>query len=427
MQPPASRNRESRCSCPAEKRIVLVGASVRAAAQSASRAGFCVTGIDLFGDRDTQAVCHQHFMVPKLGGGGSQGDPGTFHRVDFDTIVDACEGVPVVEVGGLNAANLLFERLADLCPLLGAAADVRDQLNDVDFLRGLAAAAGMRFPRTLRRWSPQTVSSGRWLIKKRCSCGGLGIRWYDVDQTTAADELLQQWAAGRSYGATLLASDDDVVLLGACRSLFTRRGRLPFVYAGSLGPITVSSKTASTLKRLGQQMIATTRLRGLFNVDYLLDRCGEAWLIEVNPRWSGSSELVERRLIDQHALAANNSLFELSIQAIQGAKVSLMASSAEQQPVYLKRIMFARSDCCFHHSVLTQFTGLASKFHAVIHDIPGDGTVVRQAEPMFTLISKIEPNEKNPMRKHRVLQREIHAVVEGNPASSYSPRSSANE
>jgi predicted ATP-grasp superfamily ATP-dependent carboligase len=375
----------------------------------------------LFGDSDTQAACYQHFMAPDHGSGASQGDPGTLHRVDFDTIRDACEGVPLVEVGGQNA-NLLTERLADLCPLLGPEADVRDQLNDVESLRELAASAGMRFPRTLHGWPPQTVTpGGRWLIKKRRSCGGLGIRWYRLDQTTAADELLQQWVAGRSYGATMLASDDDVVLLGACRSLFTRRDGLPFVYAGSFGPIPVSSKTATTLRRLGQQLVATTRLRGLFNVDYLLDRCGESWLIEINPRWSGSSELVERRLIDQHVLAANNSLFELSIQAIQGAEVPLTSreestTSPEEQPVYLKRIMFARSDVRFHHSVVRQFTGQGSGFHAAIHDIPVDGTVVRKAEPMLTLISKIEPNAKNPMRKHRVLQREIHVAVERNPA-----------
>jgi predicted ATP-grasp superfamily ATP-dependent carboligase len=337
------------------------------------------------------------------------------------------------------------------------------------------------------------------LIKNRVSCGGLGIRWHCVDQTTAADQLLQQWVAGRSYGATMLACGDDVVLLGVCRSLFSRRGRLPFVYAGSFGPIPVSPETASTLRRLGQQIVATTNLRGLFNVDYLLDRSGDAWLLEINARWSGSSELVEQRLIDLHALGVKNSLFELSIQAIKGSKDSLwdcseitsashspagesslseergepspavqtsdppasgrvnqstsnevisqqfrsalrelsvgvlsdknatpvartMLSShqdpvsAEEQPVYLKRILFARSDVRFHQSVVRQLTELARGYHAVIHDIPDDGTLIRQAEPMLTLIAKIKPHEKNPMRKQRVLQRDIHAAVKRNPA-----------
>ncbi len=46
-------------------RLILVGASVRAAAQSAARAGFQVTGIDLFGDIDTVAACQNYVPLGK--------------------------------------------------------------------------------------------------------------------------------------------------------------------------------------------------------------------------------------------------------------------------------------------------------------------------------------------------------------------------
>lgn len=432
MQPPAPRNRPSRCSCTAENQIVLMGASVRAAAQSASRAGFCVTGIDLFCDSDTEAACHQLFAVPGLGhskagfANAGDGDPGAFGRVGLERVIHACRGVRLVEVGGLSAGNLLSQRLSSLCPQLGPTPQVRQQIGDVEFLRELAASTGMRFPRSSHRGWPATTARhapGRWLVKRRFSCGGLGVHWQDADSIIAADELLQQWVAGRSYGATLLSNGDDVVLLGACRSLFRRRGRLPFVYAGSFGPTSLSPELTHTLRRLGKQIVAATKLRGLFNVDYLLDRQGNAWLIEINPRWSGSSELIERRLIDRQALGIESSLFALSIQAIQGNDISLLsrqdlAESAEGHPVFLKRIVFASSDVCFHRSLLTQLTVLTSgnDIHTAIHDVPREGTVIRQGEPLLTLISCFEHNAKNPMRKHRAVLRDIHAAVERHPA-----------
>ncbi len=422
MQPPAPRNRPARCSCTAEKQIVLIGASVRAAAQSASRAGFCVTGIDLFCDSDTEAACHQLFAVPGMShSNAGDGDPDAFGPVGLERIIHACRGLPLVEVGGLRAGNLLSQRLSRLCPQLGPAADVRKQIGDVEFLREMAASSGMRFPRSHRRWPTTTAwhPPGRWLVKKRSSCGGLGVHWQDADSTIAADELLQQWVAGRSYGASLLSDGGDVVVLGACRSLFQRRGRLPFVYAGSFGPISLSPEVAHKLRRLGMQIVAATKLRGLFNVDYLLDREGNAWLIEINPRWSGSSEVIERRLVDRHALGVESSLFALSIQAIQGKNISLvsrqdLAESAETNPVFLKRIVFARADLCFRRSLLTQLSGLANgnDIHTAIHDVPREGTVIRQGEPMLTLISCFEHTAKNPMRKHQAVLRELHAAVE---------------
>ncbi len=38
--------------------LLIVGNSVRYLAQSASRGGYAVTGVDLFADEDTQAACH---------------------------------------------------------------------------------------------------------------------------------------------------------------------------------------------------------------------------------------------------------------------------------------------------------------------------------------------------------------------------------
>jgi predicted ATP-grasp superfamily ATP-dependent carboligase len=425
MQPPAKLNIKPTSGCSAEKRIVLVGATVRSAAQSARRAGFSVTGVDLFGDTDALQACRRHFVLDR--------------ENDTDQVAQACKGIPVMRVGGLHSHHSLVRRLSDVCPLLGPSLRVRNQLRDVAQLREFAENAGMRFPRTIDASSSLAPDahdvSGRWLRKQHNSCGGLGIRW-DVDkQSISEDELLQEWIPGRSFGATLLSDGSSARLLGVCRSLFQRNHHRPFVYAGSLGPIQVSPATSSSLRRLGEQIVAATKLQGLFNVDYVLDREENAWLLEINPRWSGSSELIERGLIDQRHFGPNESLFALAMDAlVQAANPSaagieeihrtLSHSCASTQPnsVYLKRVVFSHRDIRFDLSKFAMEVGPNES----LHDVPAEGTVIRQREPLFTLVTKIDHNAVDPMASHRAMLRNIRTAIGRCSVVDYnSPRSSA--
>ena len=63
MQPPATISGESEAET-VRSPLILVGASVRAAAQSAQTAGFSVIGIDLFGDTDTLRACDRYHRLP---------------------------------------------------------------------------------------------------------------------------------------------------------------------------------------------------------------------------------------------------------------------------------------------------------------------------------------------------------------------------
>lgn len=421
MQPPAESNNKPTACCASEKRIVLVGASVRSAAQSAGRAGFCVTGIDLFGDTDTQKACHRHFRFQQEG--------------DLEHIVQACAGVPVIRVGGLGSHDLLFRRLAEVSETIGPPQWVCDQLRDLTRLRKLAASAGMRFPATFdHSKSVGDVSreaNGQWLRKQRDSCGGLGVRWHSEQQQVTPQEYLQKWIPGRSYGATLISDAVQARLLGVCRSLFTRHPSRPFVYAGSMGPVEVSPAVARSLCRLGRHVVATTKLRGLLNVDFLIDRSGAAWLLEINPRWSGSSELIERRLMDQHPSNSKESLFGRWIDALGKGTPSVKgepdmlfdrsATTSNRSSMHLKRVVFARVGMRFDRCKFSELIGNNQS----LHDVPRDGTIIAQGDPVCTVITSIEPSVIDPMGRHRSALREIHAAIKRCAQSS--PRSSAYE
>ncbi len=388
-----------------QQRIILFGSSVRAAAESARRGGFGVVGIDLFGDTDTRRACDQFFLIA---------DSGSGDQPELDRVLDDCAGLPMLMVGGFSQPQAWIDRLSTVCPQLGPSASIRSQLLDPRVLGELAASAAMGFPPT--KTGGDTASrqaepdNGRWLLKQPASSGGLAVRWQTDGSEQPAQSVLQRWVPGRCYGATFLSDGTRARLLGVCRALFTRKGRLPFVYAGSLGPLAVPDSLTHRLNRLGQATVNSLRLSGLFNADVIVDAAGNPWLLEINARWSSSSELIERSLADRSSGGDRPSLLA---QAIGGRLLNLAAKAGKV--IYLKRIIYARQQQRFRLGDLSNYIDANQS----LHDLPADGSLIRPGEPVLTVVSRIERGDKTAIQSYRALRRRIAS------SSVYSPRSSA--
>ncbi|MGI9472493.1 MAG: ATP-grasp domain-containing protein [Rubripirellula sp.] len=391
MQPPAEPNDAPKRIESAPRRVVLIGASVRAAAQSAQRAGFRVTGVDLFGDIDTREAC-EHFF-----------------RLDDDSqrssLQASCAGVPSLVVSGLNEWRNAADRIQAHCPPLGATLPPQFWQDD-RWLARLAEAAGMRYPET-RSPEKSAAESGRWLRKKRNSSGGLGVEWFSADGSgeacePSAPDRIQRWVGGRVIGATFLIHDHDAKLLGICRSLFTRLRSRPFVYRGSVGPVPVSPSLMKKISDLGALVAAETGIRGLINADLVIDRRGDPWLLEFNPRWSGSCEALEKALIGK----GERSLFGCHVDAIEGQPLEpSLCSPRPNAPSLIKRVLFARRLVKFQLARAELALGGQSR----VQDIPEDGTLIQKGEPICTLLTEFPRGEalfehrqkKSPMWEHR--------------------------
>ncbi len=355
--------------------IVLVGASVRAAAQSARRGGFQVIGIDIFGDTDTRDACDHYFQIPS-----------NFRSAGpaIQEILNACAGLPILTVGGLNGADLLVNSLVSAGQHMGTPQHVCDTLDQPNVLRELATAAGIRVPPTVD--SAESVSrlgSTRWLSKRIGSSGGLGVRWWHAGDPIDSSEIRQQWIPGRAYGVTYLSDGCDVQLIGVCRSQFTRIGDLPFVYAGSCGPIKLDPILISKLEKLGTLSVESLGLSGLFNIDLVIDSNDQIWLLEINPRWSGSTEIIESSIVASGMTGAPSSLLSLALkrQLLDSALAASCASGSSHR-VWLKRIVYARNDHRFSLHRCTQ----SLSTNQSLHDVPCEGTLIRRGEPVATLV-----------------------------------------
>ncbi len=408
MQAPGNFQAETFTKRHRQPTLILVGASVRAAAQSACQAGFSVIGIDSFGDTDTLQACDHHHQLA---------------GPDLPPAALQFASLPAMQVGGMQDEAAVLKSLGTKHPLLGPPLTLRNQLQQPAFLREVAGQSGLRFP------PDQHPAPTRWLQKRFGMSGGLGVSWAkgpnlatsaDNDNRPCSPFYFQQWIAGRAYGATFLSDGQSCCLIGICRSAFTRCGGKPFVYAGSAGPAPLPHRVVDKLQRLGRSL-SRQGLRGLFNADFIVDRSGQVWLLEVNPRWSGSSELVERSMRQQRRLESDESLIGLAVTALQSQSGWLAERcqrlqtplSQRHRPIHVKRIVFSRQDlvmdlpsiaCCIDNQT-------DESLNIDLCDVPAPQTNIRAGQPILSLLARIDMHQaQNPMQR---LRRCINCVQEG--------------
>src|SRR6478735_4256031 len=140
--------------------LIVMGASVRALAFSALRAGFQPWAIDLFADRDLAEVCPTVKIARYPEG--------------FAAALAKAPKTQWMYTGGLENYPRLIDEMAKIRPLVGnAGAAVRAARDPVRF-GAVVQKAGLDFPE-IRRVADGGTSEGKWLVKARRSSGGLGV------------------------------------------------------------------------------------------------------------------------------------------------------------------------------------------------------------------------------------------------------------
>ena len=264
-------------------RLIIVGASARAAAFSAIRAGFEPYAIDCYADRDLAAVC-QAVKIARYPG-------------DFEAALAAAPQVPWIYTGGLENHPQLIERMARLRPLWGNVGKGLRESRKPACLADAARRAGLQFPRTLRILGPGETPA-RWLVKRYRSSGGVGVRFAEPAEPSkrSGGSFYQEYIEGQSASATFVAACGRTTLLGATSQLLGRDIGLkdrPFLYAGSVAPLALTGDETAQLQSLGHALADELGLVGLFGVD-VVRTTNALCLIEVNARYTASVEVLER-------------------------------------------------------------------------------------------------------------------------------------
>ncbi len=273
--------------------VLIVGASARAAAFSALRAGLSPWCADLFADSDLRERC----PVIRVPGHYPSG---------FLGLMDRDVPGPWMYTGGLENHALLVGRMQAIRRLWGNGPAALIRARDPETLAGAATAAGLPCPALTL--SGHVVGSGAWLHKPRAGAGGAGIRHATAGEPIATGWYAQEFVTGVPASAVFVAISGKSICLGLTRQLVgeTWLNAPPFRYCGSIGAIGTSPRLAERLRHLGALLTRRASLMGLFGVDGLLD--GDTFRpVEVNPRYPASVEILELstgvRALDLHRCA----------------------------------------------------------------------------------------------------------------------------
>jgi predicted ATP-grasp superfamily ATP-dependent carboligase len=356
------------------ERLILVGASVRAAAFAAQRAGWQPWCLDLFGDADLAARA----PVQRV--------PARDYPQGLEQLLDQAPPGPWLYTGALENWPELLERLNQKRPLWGMSGPVLRQVRDPFFLfPWLERHLGLRCPQVRKLPAAALPSGGCWLLKPRRSGGGHGIRFWSptCQHLSPADYYLQEYLPGTSWSALYGSDGRQVQLLGVTRQLVgeTWLHARPFHYCGSVGPWTFSSGQQALLERLGEGL-AALGVRGLFGVDLVLSD-GMLVPLEVNPRYVASAEVLE--------LAQGQPLLAWQRRAFEGAAPAAPPGRAPQTGLLGKAILFAPRPAVFPAAGPWQAfcTGSADPWQLpAFADVPVAGSLLRPGRPVLTFFAR---------------------------------------
>lgn len=342
---------------PLPLKVAVVGCSCRAAVRCLRRSGIATIAADQFADADLRqmAPATQLARYPR----------------DIPDWLAATDATHWMYVGGLENHPDVLAAAANIRSLLGVPAPALPPIRDPLRLQQTLRAAGFFFPET----SLEPQYEGDWLVKPRATAGGLNIRRcpHSPEQD---DVIYQRFVAGRSYGAAFVAIDGQARLLGVTRQLTGRKwgAPQPFQYAGSIGPVSLAPAERKRMQSLGDHLVASTQLRGLFGVDFLQHR-DQLWPLEINPRFTAAMELLPVDVMGWHLSAW-----------LPDCKPELL--SAESIDIGGKLFVYAPVDFIWTERLAAELGRTLAELSLVIADIPLPGTTICRSAPLLTLLAE---------------------------------------
>ncbi len=362
--------------------ILVVGLSTRAIAESAVRSGYGerIVTLDYFGDRDQQTLVKNYalkrdFFLPF----SAQGLLQAGRHLNFDALV---------YISNLENHPDVVMALAQGRTLLGNTPETLQRVRDWEELRRVCRTEGIPFPTTLLP-GEETQADPRldWLRKPWRSGGGHSIRRWEGESLEKRRSFLQAYRPGRPASVAFVADGHRSVVIGLTEQLIGRPelGAHGFTWCGNVLPLMWAtdekSSYSSLLKTVQGMADRITRrfgLRGLNGMDLVVSETVEGeptpWLIEVNPRYTASMELIE--------WAYGLNLFSLHLNALNGHLPDFHLEERlppEQSHFFVKAILYTRETVTVPDTARWVERGR--------RDVPHPGEVIAAGHPVCTVLT----------------------------------------
>ncbi len=368
--------------------ILVIGASVRAACQSALRTSDRhIIAADLFCDRDLSSLVEASIV---------EDYPDGF----LEVLREQCKKHPqlaVVYTGALENYPEIIAACEETAALLGTTSDVIQAVRDPFHLRQTLQEEEIEFPEVLHQFDAKMLKS-RWLRKSFQSAGGQRVSVVDPNQPTRnveqdAASYYQKFVNGVPCSAAFVCNTEGAQPIGISEMLVgcDWLGAKGFQYCGSIERRPADVEETSW-DRLGRVLSRHYQLRGVFGVDAIVN-AGRVYPIEVNPRFTASMELFD---------APNLSVFDQHLQAFSPLsslepRSNLDRASDSNYAYRGKCILYAKRDTEFRDDL-----GALLTLEAELADVPKP-QIIPAGYPMLTLLA----SDSSP----QLLRQKLQAVA----------------
>lgn len=362
--------------------ILIGGASVRAAAESAVRAGLSVVAADLFADTDTRAIA----KCIRIGD----------YPHELLRIRETYSDLPVLYTGAIENYPAIIEKLARSGPFWGTSAASVRALRDPFRLQAVFRKNQIPFPETAMARPGQTFG---WLRKSLYSAGGFQVQRLHLPTTKSKKgTYYQRYVNGRPCSASYVALDGKAQLLGIADMLVGCEwlGATDFTYCGSVSRRCSLAETRQW-QRVGDVVAEQFAVRGVFGIDAIITSCDRedsVVPIEINPRYTASMEVVE--------LSTGTSALHHHARAF-GATLPVQRST----PVALaaKAILYASRPVIFPE-------GLTSANPRItLADLPAAGERIDKGHPVLSMVARLKDDDA-PLSQLKLAAEHIRREIE---------------
>lgn len=262
----------------------------------------------------------------------------------------------------------------------------------------------------------QQHNNNQFILKPLQGSGGLGIFLLDneslsennngnqiLENISYENYILQEYIDGINLSSSVLSSHDEEKNLINSRLVSEHDlGNDTFEYCGNILPLDENSlqmfhgnrtdiaidELNKEMKNISEDLIHEFNLVGSNGVDYVLDNDGQLKIIEINPRFQGTYELVE------NVLGIN--LLDAHIKACEGELIEVPNAG----PYSVKKIIYARKQVNIGNLNIPN-----------VFDVPYQGVKIEKDQPLVTIITCDDDLEK-AVNEVKIAEEKVYENIE---------------
>ena len=359
---------------PLQVPVLIFAQSGRYLAQSATQAGHTVWVADCFGDIDTLDIAERWQQLPPLH------TLNNAHLLKLLTMFANGHDCLLICGGGIEKYFPILSQLPPNISYIGNSSDTIKKIKTPPLFFSLLSQHNLPYPLT-QFCQPENRTG--WLFKQNLGLGGTHISLLDRKYSDQ-EGYFQQHITGSSASILFLADGRKTQIVSINKQLVCGNQTAPFQLAAIETPLTLSQDHHQLLNTAINILTQQTGLRGLNSLDFIIDKHEQLFILEINPRPSASSELVDNALLFQQHLQSCQGILPNATLAIPSHYVGLYYLYAPQTVTIPLNMVWPKQS----------------------HDQPHAGTVIETNQPICTIVIT-EVNQQYCRQKQLLLSAEI--------------------